>query len=360
MVAGLPSAPLVAVRALARRLTLDRQLDFWMDQIAPTWSPGAIRARVVDVIAETHDVRTFVLAPNRRWPGHRAGQFVTVAVEIDGVRVERCYSLSSAPEDEHLAVTVKRVAGGRVSSWMHGHLRRGDVIGLGSPMGEFILATSTSPPPKVLLVSGGSGITPVMSILRDLSRNGAVDDVVFLHAARSPSDLVFGRELAQLATQHAGLRLVFVTGPLDRTALETHVLDLAERQAMLCGPPAMMEVLTPTWTERGLTRQLKVERFAPVARLAAPAGARPESVALTLLRSGRTVASASAGTLLEQLERGGERPPYGCRMGICNTCSCRKRSGVVENVVTGVVSGEPDEDIRLCISRARSDVELAL
>lgn len=358
MVAGLPSAPLVAVRALARRLTLDRQLDFWMEQVAPTWSLGMIRARVVDVIAETHDVRTFVLAPNRLWPGHRAGQFVTVEVEIDGVRVERCYSLSSAPDDEHVAVTVKRVPGGRVSAWMHDYLRRGHVVRLGSPMGEFILPTSISP--KRLFVSGGSGITPVMSILRDLARSGAVGDVVFVHAARSPRDLIFGDELAELAAQHTGLRLVLVTGPLDRGALEASVPDLAEREAMLCGPPAMMEALAPTWTERGLAGQLKVERFAPVARLAAPASGRRERVTLKLLLSGRTVESTRSGTLLEELERDGERPPYGCRMGICNTCTCRKRAGAVENIVTGVVSSEQDEDIRLCISRARSDVELAL
>ena len=357
---------------IARRLTRARQVDFWMREIAPVWSLTTLRARVVDVMAETHDVSTFVLAPNGLWPGHRAGQFVSVEVEVDGVRMERCYSLSSAPGDEHVTITVKRVPGGRVSSWMHDHVRRGDVLRLGMPAGEFVVPELHGElvPRKLLLLSGGSGVTPVMSILRDLAHRNAVGDVVFVHAARSKRDIVFERELAELATNHPGLRVAFFlddehrdrtrAGRLDSAKLRAAVPDLAERETMLCGPAAMMDALSPTWIDAGIAHRLKTERFSAPPRLEVPAGAAPSRVKLALLRSGRTVTTERSETLLEQLERAGERPANGCRMGICNTCLCRKRTGVVENVVTGELSTEPDEDIRLCVSRARTEIELTL
>ena len=356
-------------RTIGRRLTRGRQIDFWMREIDPAWSLSTLRARVVDVLAETHDVSTFVLAPNGLWPGYRAGQFVSVEVEVDGVRMQRCYSLSSAPGDEHVTITVKRVPGGRVSSWMHDHVRRGDVLRLGMPAGEFVVPAPALPG-KLLLLSGGSGVTPVMSILRDLSRRDAARDVVFVHAARSKRDLVFERELGELATNHPGLRVAFFLedelrdrargGRLDSAKLRAAVPDLEERETMLCGPAGMMDALSPMWTEAGIPHRLKTERFAAAPRVEVPAGAAPSKVKLALVRSGRTVTTERSETLLEQLERAGERPANGCRMGICNTCLCRKRTGVVENVVTGELSSEPDEDIRLCVSRARTDIELTL
>jgi ferredoxin-NADP reductase len=364
---GLQSSAFAAARTLARHLTLDRQLDFWMQELDPAWSFSALQARVVEVIAETHDVSTFILAPNRLWPGYRAGQFVTVEVEVEGVRMQRCYSLSSAPGVGHVAITVKRVHGGRVSSWMHDHVRRGAVLRLGMPSGDFVLPAASPKPSRLLLLSGGSGVTPVMAILRELSQRNAVDDVVFLHAARSRRDVIFERQLADLASLHSGLRVAFFIenditrgGRLDRAKLAAAVPDLAERDTMLCGPAGMMEALAPTWIESGILHRLKTERFAPVPRLESPAGRAPAKVKLSLVRSGRTLTTERSETLLEQLERAGERPAHGCRMGICNTCVCRKATGVVEDIVTGAVSSEPDEDIRLCVSRARTDVALAL
>jgi len=168
---------------IAKRLMLDRQFEFWLGEIRPAWSIDELRARVVDVIDETHDVKTFVLAPNAAWPGHRAGQYVPVDVEIDGKRVRRCYSISSAP-GERIAITVKRVADGRVSTWVHERIQRGDVLPLGAPAGDFVVAEEA--PGKLLLISGGSGVTPVMAILRDLAARGEVRDVVFVHCARRP------------------------------------------------------------------------------------------------------------------------------------------------------------------------------
>jgi ferredoxin-NADP reductase len=232
------------------------------------------------------------------------------------------------------------------------------------PAGEFVVpAPDPGASRKLLLLSGGSGVTPVMSILRDLARRDAVGDVVFVHAARSKRDIVFERELAALAAGHPGLRVAFVLDDvrrLDAMKLRAEVPDLEERDTMLCGPAGMMDALSPMWTEAGIVHRLKTERFAAPPRLAVPAGDAPSKVKLSLVRSGRTVTTERSETLLEQLERAGERPASGCRMGICNTCLCKKRTGVVENVVTGALSTEPDEDIHLCVSRARTDIELSL
>jgi ferredoxin-NADP reductase len=345
-------------------LFLDRQAEFWMGELDPVRSLGEPRARVVEVVEETRDTKTFALRPNAAWSGHRAGQYTSVEVEIDGVRVRRCYSISSAPGDAFVSITVKRVSGGRVSTWLHEHVRAGDVLRLGAPAGDFVLPSPT--PKKVLLLSGGSGITPVMSMLRDLAACDAIDDVVFVHHARSRADVIFGDELADLAARHAGLRLVLcldddASGPggFDEAYFATQVPDFGERSTFLCGPTPLMDRAERLWERVGASDLLELERFTPALR---PLPTMPATggVQVRLRRSARNVVAKGQGSLLEQLERAGERPPHGCRIGICRTCKCRKQSGTVQNLVTGEVSSEPDEEIQLCISSPRSDLELDL
>jgi ferredoxin-NADP reductase len=360
-------SPVARIATLAwRRLFLDRHADFWLRELRPSWSIPARHARVIEVIDETPDTKTYVLAPSRDWPGHRAGQFVSVAVEIDGVRVRRCYSISSGASEaraRRIAITVRRVPGGRVSSWLHDQLQPGAVIGLGQPAGEFVV--STPAPARLLFVAGGSGITPVMAILRDLADRGQVRDIVVVHGARSETDAIFRGELAGLAATLHGLRLIVrrdgdpVTGGrLDAATLRSLVPDLAERETYVCGTAGLMDVVTDAVTGAGAAHRLHHERFvtAPVMPPRDPAA--PANVHLLAAR--RLVVVGGAGSLLDQLERAGERPVHGCRIGICNTCRCHKQSGSVENTVTGVVSSEPDQEIKLCISIARSDLELAL
>jgi len=351
--------------ALARRLRLDRHAEFWLGELDGTWSLGEIRARVAAVIAETPDAKTFVLRPNGAWRAHRAGQHTTIEVEIDGVRVRRCYSLSSAPADALPAITVKRARGGRVSGWLHDHLRPGDVVRVSPAAGDFVLPEPV--PRKLLMLSGGSGITPLMSMVRDLAARDRVPDLVFVHHDRSAKDVIFGRALAELAADHTSLRIVSCLadgtpgpGRFDEAQLRRLVPDFAERETFLCGPSGLMARVERLWADAGAAGALHLERFVPPAARAPLEdhdGGTPVSVMLT--ESGRSFTAAS-GTLLEQLERAGERPRFGCRMGICQTCKCRKRTGCVENLLTGAVSSEPDEDIQPCISVARSDLELCL
>ncbi|HEX9102774.1 MAG TPA: ferredoxin reductase, partial [Polyangia bacterium] len=352
---------------LARRLFLDRQARFWAGRLDGRWALDEPRARVVAVVDETRDVKSFVLRPGARWAGHRAGQYTTVEVEIDGVRVRRCYSLSSAPGDPLLRITVKRTPGGRVSRWLHEHVRRGDLLHLGAAAGDFVLPDEL--PARLLFVTGGSGVTPAMAILRELDARGAVADVVFVHHARSASDAIFGAELAALAARHPRLRLLFGFdddaaghGAFDEAKLAAAVPDFAERATWLCGPPGLMARVERMWTDAGAAARLRHERFvAPrVVASARPAGGAARAWTVQLARSGRRCTIDDGGTLLEALERAGERPRHGCRMGICRTCACTKRAGAVRNLVTGAVSSEPDEEIQLCISEPLSDLELGL
>lgn len=349
---------------VARRLLLDRQAEFWMGELDPVRSRAEIRARVVAVVEETEDTKTFVLRPNAAWQGHRAGQYSSVEVEVDGVRVRRCYSISSPPGEALVSITVKRVPGGRVSTWLHEHTRSGDVLRLGTAAGDFVLPAAT--PTKLLLLSGGSGITPVMSMLRDLAARDAIHDVVFVHHARSRADVIFGEELSELAVRHAGLCLVLClddepSAPrgFEEARFANLVPDFAKRSTFLCGPGPLMDRAERLWECVGASELLERESFAPTTA-PAPMVSSVKGVQVRLARSDRAVAAKGQGTLLEQLERAGERPAHGCRIGICHSCKCRKQTGTVQNLVTGEVSSEPDQEIQLCISAPRSDLELDL
>ena len=346
---------------------LDRHAEFWAGELGLP-SLTQMQARVVDVIDETADTRSFVLAPDRRWPGHRAGQFVPIEVEIAGVRTVRCYSISSgasAPRARSIAITVKRVPGGKVSNWMHDHVRPGHVVMLGAPAGEFVIAEPDAhvPARPRLLVAGGSGITPIIAIVRDLERQGALRDVTVVHTAHTDADAIFGRELATIARQHPSLRLIAhrsarsaTSGRLDRALLHRYVPDLAEREIYVCGPSGLIDLVTGLVTDVAPRTPIHHERFVAPAAPTRTASAEPVTVQLR----GRSLPIAGAAPLLVELEEAGERPAFGCRMGICNSCRCRKKSGTVEDIRTGAVSSEPDQEIRLCVSIARSDLELAL
>ncbi len=351
-----------------RRWFLDRHVDFWRNELG---IPAGMRARVVQIIAETANTRTFVLRTDRRWPGHRAGQYIPIDVEIDGVRARRCYSISSGASirgARRISITVKRVPGGRVSTWLHEHVQPGDTLDIGSPAGDFVIdGGGVELEPQVsrrlLLVAGGSGITPVIAIVRDLATRHALHDVVVVHAALRDDDAIFGRELAELATTMPGLRLVAhrdaMHGRLDATVLARVVPDLASREVFVCGPPGLLDLVLDVATAAGVP--VHHERFATALPVPprAPTSDNATPTPVTIHLRGRSIAVGGTESLLTELERAGERPPHGCRMGICNTCRCHKQSGTVEDLLTGAVSSEPDEEIRLCVSIARSDLELA-
>lgn len=334
-------------------------IDDLLGQVHPTWALGRIKARVVEVREEAPDVRSFLLRPNRRWPGHAAGQHVSVALELRGVRHHRTFSLSSAPGDRLLRLTVKRQPGGLVTNAMHDRLAAGDIVELSPPAGEFVLPAPL--PAKLLLLSAGSGITPLAAMLRDLRRRDPDRDVVFLHVCRTRRDAIFASELAALAAAMPRLHLVthFTAerGRLDADGLAALVPDAAERRTFLCGPDSFMAMVQARWQADGVADRLACERFTGPGPAARSAGA-PVRVRAT--RSGREFTTTGERPLLVEAERAGLAPKHGCRMGICRTCRCRLTSGTVENLRTGELHAEPGQLVQLCVSVARSDLELEL
>lgn len=328
--------------------------------VHPLLSLATVRARVLRIIDETATVKTFVLQPNALWTGAQAGQFVRVQLEIDGRRVERAYSLSSRPSARTIAITVKHQPGGLASTYLHNQVALGDVLTISQALGEFVLPAEM--PAKMLLLSAGSGITPVMAMLCDLQARQYRGDVVFLHVCRTPADLIFTSQLQTISAQFAELSLVVhytaTNGPFSPHVLATEVPDLAERSTWMCGPDALMDAVHTDWKAKALTAPLSSERFVGAPVLPSTAPGTPVEVTLDIIA--KTFTTSGVDPLLVQAERAGVSPKHGCRMGICRSCQCVKKSGTVENLQTGEISSAPNELIRLCISTARSDVTLDL
>ena len=334
-------------------------VDDTLSALHPMLSLAQVRARVVRILDETANTKTFVLQPNAQWQGAQSGQFVRLQCEINGRKVERVYSLSSKGGSRRLAITVKRQPLGVMSEHLHQHVKVGDVLTISQAAGEFTLPAEL--PQKILLLSAGSGITPVMAMLRDLQAQHYTGDVVLLHSCSTPEDRIFAAQIDRMHTDWLQLNVVThysqSQGRLNTDALQQLVPDLAERSTWMCGPALWMDSIHALWSEQQFGAALFSERFGTAPLRVAEPGA---PVAVACASSGVTFTTTDAQNLLLQAERAGLKPKHGCRIGICRSCQCVKRSGTVENLLTGEVSSAPNELIRICISSARSDVALDL
>lgn len=323
-------------------------VDRYLELIRPEITVRDARAKVVDVRRQSARSVTLTLRPNVAWGGFRAGQFVRVGVEIDGVRRTRTYSPACSERSGLLELTVTTHPEGLVSRHLQARCRPGTVLHLGPAQGSFTLPEPR--PARLVLISGGSGITPVLSMLRTLCDEGHDQPVEFIHYARTARDWLYRPELELLAARHRNLTVEYVATRegghhLDRESDDAHVA--------VCGPPALIEAARRLWP----SDRVLAETFAPP-MLTAGLNERAGGT-LSFLRSEKT-APVAAGTLLEQAEAAGLSPDFGCRMGICRTCTSRKAAGAVRNILTGEVSEEEDEDIQLCVSVPSGDVALEL
>ena len=359
-----------------RRLLFGQQLEQWAGRLEPSVSLVECRARVVDIQCTTAGAKTFVLRPNLLWQGHRAGQYIMVSPSIDGVRTGRPYSIcSGAVPGERvwgagrtIAITVGRVAGGRVSNWMHDHLRVGDVLPISQAMGEAMDDRLTSD--RRLYVAAGTGMTPIRAALMDAARTGQLTDSVLVQFAPTRHQAPFCEEMQRLAATHAGFRYLLVETRRGGAESGTHegltvawltaaVPDVEERQTFVCGPSRLSEAAGSIWGELQLRGALKFERFDAPAIRTADVG-ESVNVQVTLSRSQRTVNLTGSGPLLTQLEAAGLKPASGCRRGICHQCACQMASGVIEDLQTGERRTVQGERVKLCVSRALGDVEIQL
>ncbi|MCV7299572.1 ferredoxin reductase [Mycobacterium barrassiae] len=351
-----------ALRTVAARITTPLLPDDYLKLANPLWSARELRGRVVAVRRETEDSATLVIKPGWGFSfDYQPGQYIGIGLLVDGRWRWRSYSLTSSPVTEGAArssrtitITVKAMPEGFLSTHLVGGVAPGTIVRLAAPQGNFVMPDPA--PAKVLFITGGSGITPVMSMLRTLTRRDQITDVVHLHSAPTDSDVLFAAELADLERAHDGYRFRVRTtrtdGRLDLSRLDDVVPDWRERQTWACGPESMLDAAERAWSASNLQDRLHLERFA--VSKAAPHG---QGGTVEFARSGKTVTVDAATPLMEAGEDAGVRMPFGCRMGICQSCVVGLIDGHVRDLRTGA-EHEPGSRIQTCVSAASGDCVL--
>ncbi|MEJ7831673.1 MAG: ferredoxin reductase [Nocardioides sp.] len=351
---------LLQSRALAA-LTAPHGVDRYLEQINPMWAAHEVRARIVDVRREVDvpghpPVATITLQPTSTWAGHRAGQHVQLGVEVDGARrTTRVFTVSSPDSraGDRFEITLRANPDGVVSQYLVGSRQArppvGQMVHLSQAQGDFVLPDRM--PEHVVFISGGSGITPVMSMLRSLQARTHRGRVTFLHYAQSPDHQIFAEELADVRRSGYGVDVHLLHPELGDPALSPAWLGrlvpgYRDVPTWACGPAPLIDAVQAAYDG---SEALKVEYFQPPRT----SGASAEGD-VAFSRSGLETANTGA-SLLEQAEALGLQPEFGCRMGICFTCTSRKSQGTVRNVLTGEQSSLPDEDIRICVSAPVGD-----
>jgi ferredoxin-NADP reductase len=364
--------------------------------VPPPWAPDCwgdqdetelICRSVLDI---THDVKTFMLEAEGDKVFHfEPGQFITLQLEIDGHPINRCYTISSPPTRPHLiAITVKRVIGGPVSNWLHDNLTPGTRISALAPLGHFTLPGP--PSQKYLFLSAGSGITPVMSMTRTLFDLGSDADIVFVHNARTPADIIFRRELEAIAAVMPNIRVVHICesdypaerwmglhGRITAAALQAIAPDLAERVTYTCGPPAYMAAVRRVLDEAGYDmanyheESFSFESLPADEQLAADPLHLADEIGDThdagvatfnveFVRSGRTITCSAEQNVLDAAVAAGMRPSSSCSQGMCGTCKTTMLAGEVDMQHNGGIRPKEvaQNKILICCSKPLSDLRI--
>ena len=344
------------LRGLVARATTPLLPDDYLKLLNPLWSARELRGEVVSVQQETEDSATVTIKPGWGFSGdYQPGQYVGIGLRLDGRWHWRSYSLTSVPRrDENLiSITVKATPEGFLSTHLVNGVNPGTIVRLAAPKGDFALPDP--PPAKLLLVTAGSGITPVMAMLRSMSQRGHSADVVHIHSAPSTVDVIFHDELRQRAEDRQDYRLHLQltddAGHLDfESELDGIVPDWKERPTWACGPPAMLDAIEQIWADANVPdEQLHMERF-----VIARTDKGGEGGTVTFAFSDKTIEADGATSLLEAGEKVGIQMPFGCRMGICQTCVLPLESGHVRDFRSGAEHGAGDR-IQTCISAASGD-----
>jgi ferredoxin-NADP reductase len=360
---------------LVQALTTPHALDRYLELVRPTLTVRDLRAEIIEVHRGTRGSITLTLRPTRQWRGHRAGQYVQIGVLINGVKHTRCYSpIDPQGTERGLRLTIKAHPNGLVSQYLHRHAAPGMVVDLAPAAGIFTLPDPR--PDRIVLISGGSGITPVLSMLRTLDAERHRGPVVFLHYAQSPDAVPHRADLAAIAQRHTNFRIVLCYPELGRSELldgapwncagspasgrfgydqlERIAPWFATAETYVCGPPPLMAAVRTVYQAEQLDDRLHSEEFTVTAAPLDP----NEITGATTFSASATTAPNTGAPLLEQAESAGLTPEYGCRMGICFSCTSIKRSGCTRNLRTGELDSDPDQPIQLCINAAVGDVDI--
>ncbi len=360
---GVPASTTRFLRSVVARMTTPLLPDDYLHMVNPLWSAREVRGKIVEVVPETDEAATLVIKPGWGWSfTYEAGQYVGIGVHLNGKWHWRSYSISSSPADGssrrrggHLTITVKAMPEGFLSEHLVRGLAPGTIVRLALPQGEFVLPDP--PPAKILFWTGGSGITPVMSMLRTLDRRDTMPDVVHIHSAPTIGAALFREERLALAARHIGLRLIEnfddQHGILDVDRVTEVCPDWNAREAWVCGPAPMLAAAEQRWEYAKLTRRLHLERFSAALATSAEGGR------VTFAASGKAAEVDGATTLLEAGEAAGIQMPFGCRMGICHTCIVPLKMGMVKDLRNGAEYHE-NAGVQTCITAAAGDCVLEI
>lgn len=346
-----------AVRQLFKPL----QPDDYIEMINPLWTTKELRGKVERVEPQGSEAASVLIRPGYEWPGHKPGQYVRLGLVIDGVYHWRAYSLTSDPEpvDGLISVTPKKVDSGVVSPYLVERIQPGELVRLGEIEGVFTLPEPL--PAKMLFISAGSGITPIMSMLRSLDRRDEMSDVLVIHSARTREQVMFLEVLEDLDNRHDGmrldLRLTSDRGRLKPGDLDEVCPDWREREAFCSGPEEMLDALIEHWENNGDPDRLHYERFQP--KIGGDAGAG-EGGEVHFLKSDKKAECDGGTSILQAGENAGLELNFGCRIGICHTCVGTLKSGKLRDLRSGDVIEPQGQDVRICINSAEGDVELEL
>ena len=358
-----PKVPRWRLRVLRSLRTLFTPLmpDDYLELINPLWSTQELKGRIERIEHETDDAVTVLIKPGWEWEPHAPGQYLRIGFVVDGIHHWRAYSLTSDPgrPDGMISITPKFVAEGKVTPYLVREARPGVIVRLSDVEGTFTLPEP--PPEQMLFISAGSGVTPIMSMLRELDRRDKLDDVVVLHSARAPDEVIFGDELRELAGRHPGFRLheqhTAEMGRMGPESLDELCPDWREREAFLSGPGDLLDALIEHWEREGDPDRVHVERFQPII---GGDGGEGAGGPIKFMKSDIEAESDGGTPILVAGEDAGAALPFGCRMGICHTCVGRLCSGKVRDLRTGEVSGSQGEMVRTCVNAPEGAVEIEL
>ena len=344
------------------RLVRDDVFDFFAGRVDPLWTRRRLLVEVLALHPVGGEMLSLHLRSHHRLDQTAAGRHIELCAVIDGVRVCRSYTPLFIGERE-LEIGIKKIAHGRFSSWIHEQLRVGDHLEIQQIYGEPPLRTlaATQTP---ALIAGGSGMTLAMAMLYDFAERQPTQKVRLLQYARTAFDLVYLDELAALQQRLPRLQVFFaltqdqdVSTPLHGHFDREHWQALAlpdDSPVLVCGPARLIDGVREVLRQFGHRGELYVEAYHRELQSA------PEGATVTVRVQDHAITSTTQQLLLERLEAAGLKPAYGCRQGICMSCTCRKTQGRVQNALDGSISEEGEEDIRLCISRPLTDIDLSL
>ncbi|MBN4077720.1 2Fe-2S iron-sulfur cluster binding domain-containing protein [Nitrospina gracilis] len=345
-------------------------------RLGKSWSG---KLRVARIFPETPEVKTFRLVDVDGGPlpfTYEPGQFLSLSVQLNGKKIKRSYTIASSPTRQHYCeITIKREKHGLVSSHLHDHLREGDFLEISAATGKLVFSGKEED--SIVLIGGGVGITPLMSVIRYLTDTGWKKDIYFLYSCRTPEDFIFGKEIEYLKERNPNFHAVIAmsriekdipgikSGRLNKKLIAESIPEISSRRIHLCGSPPMMESMKSILAELGVAKKnLKTESFGPGKVTTKTETASISSEATTAMvsfkKSGKSGSLSPDRTILEVAEDLEIEIESSCQSGVCGTCKVKLLSGEVAMECEDGLEPEDKEQgfVLACQAKSNNDVEV--